>query len=127
MRRRRILAPVDDKTIGERLRDIRRRRGFTQGELAEKLGLNQPLVSQYERGEIRMHATLVAALAKVLRVSTDELLGLKASKENGLVTDRRLLRQLRKMEDLSRRDRQALIRTIDGFLSGRAGTKHRSE
>jgi len=118
---------VDDKTIGERLRDIRRRRGFTQGELAEKLGLNQPLVSQYERGEIRMHATLVAALAKVLRVSTDELLGLKASKENGLVTDRRLLRQLRKMEDLSRRDRQALIRTIDGFLSGRAGTKHRSE
>ena len=127
MRRRRILAPVDDKTIGERLRDIRRRRGFTQGELAEKLGLNQPLVSQYERGEIRMHATLVAALAKVLRVSTDELLGLKASKENGLVTDRRLLRQLRKMEDLSRRDRQALTRTIDGFLSGRAGTKHRSE
>jgi len=127
VRRRRILAPVDDKTIGERLRDIRRRRGFTQGELAEKLGLNQPLVSQYERGEIRMHATLVAALAKVLRVSTDELLGLKASKENGLVTDRRLLRQLRKMEDLSRRDRQALIRTIDGFLSGRAGTKHRSE
>ena len=127
MRRRRILAPVDDKTIGERLRDIRRRRGFTQGELAEKLGLNQPLVSQYERGEIRMHATLVAALAKVLRVSTDELLGLKASKENGLVTDRRLLRQLRKMEDLSRRDRQALVRTIDGFLSGRAGTKHRSE
>ena len=127
MRRRRILAPVDDKTIGERLRDIRRRRGFTQGELAEKLGLNQPLVSQYERGEIRMHATLVAALAKVLRVSTDELLGLKASKENGLVTDRRLLRQLQKMEDLSRRDRQALIRTIDGFLSGRAGTKHRSE
>lgn len=127
MRRRRILAPVDDKTIGERLRDIRRRRGFTQGELAEKLGLNQPLVSQYERGEIRMHATLVAALAKMLRVSTDELLGLKASKENGLVTDRRLLRQLQKMEDLSRRDRQALIRTIDGFLSGRAGTKHRSE
>lgn len=127
MRRRRILAPVDDKTIGERLRDIRRRRGFTQGELGEKLGLNQPLVSQYERGEIRMHATLVAALAKVLRVSTDELLGLKASKENGLMTDRRLLRQLQKMEDLSRRDRQALIRTIDGFLSGRAGTKHRSE
>jgi len=127
VRRRRILAPVDDKTIGERLRDIRRRRGFTQGELGEKLGLNQPLVSQYERGEIRMHATLVAALAKVLRVSTDELLGLKASKENGLMTDRRLLRQLQKMEDLSRRDRQALIRTIDGFLSGRAGTKHRSE
>jgi transcriptional regulator with XRE-family HTH domain len=122
-RRRKIRAPVDDKIIGERLREIRRRRGFTQGDLAEKLDLNQPLISQYERGGIRLHGALVAAFAKVLRVSADELLGLKDGRENGLATDRRLLRRLQKMEDLSRRDKQALIRTIDGFLSGRARPK----
>lgn len=119
-RRRKIKTPVDDKTIGNRLREIRRKRGFTQGELADKLGLNQPLVSQYERGEIRLQATLVAAFAKLLRVSSDEILGLKETKDNGLVTDRRILRRLQKMEDLSRRDKQALLRTIDGFLSGKA-------
>lgn len=124
-RRRKIRTAVNDKAIGKHLREIRRRRGLTQGELAEKLGLNQPLVSQYERGGIRLSATLIAALAKVLRVSSDELLGLKQSKESGFVTDRRLLRRFQKMAELSRRDKQALIRTIDGFLSGRARPERR--
>jgi transcriptional regulator with XRE-family HTH domain len=75
---------VDEKTISRRLAEIRRSRGLTQVELAAKLGLNQPLVSQYERGDIRMHASLVAAFAKALRVSSDELLGLQPSKRNGL-------------------------------------------
>jgi transcriptional regulator with XRE-family HTH domain len=114
---------VDDQTIGKRLRELRKRRGFTQGELADRLGLNQPLVSQYEQGEIRMHAALVAAFAKALKVSSDEILGLKESKENGLLTDRPVLRRLQKMEALSRRDKQALLRTIDGFLSGRTAAK----
>lgn len=116
--RRKFAAPVDDKAISRRLAEVRRSRGLTQVELAGKLGLNQPLVSQYERGEIRMHASLVAAFAKVLRVSGDELLGLQPSKGNGLPKDRRFLRRLEKIETLSRRDKQALLRTIDRFLGG---------
>lgn len=116
--RRKFVAPVDDKAISRRLAEIRRSRGLTQVDLAAKLGLNQPLVSQYERGEIRMHGSLVAAFAKALRVSSDELLGLQPSKGNGLPKDRRFLRRLEKIESLSRRDKQALLRTIDRFLSG---------
>src|SRR5262245_18967302 len=115
--RRKFVAPVDDKTISRRLADIRRRRGLTQTELDQKLGLNQPLVSQYERGDIRMHASLVAAFAKALRVTSDEILGLQPTKENGLPRDRRFLRRLHKIEELSRRDKQALLRTLDRFLS----------
>lgn len=118
--RRRFVAPVDDKAISRRLAEIRRSRGLTQVELAAKLGLNQPLVSQYERGDIRMHGSLVAAFAKALRVSSDELLGLQPSKGNGLPKDRRFLRRLERIESLSRRDKQALLRTIDRFLSGAA-------
>ena len=118
--RRKFVAPVDDKTISRRLAEIRRSRGLTQVELAVKLGLSQPLVSQYERGEIRMHASLVAAFAKVLRVSSDQILCLQPSKGNGLPKDRRFVRRLEKIESLSRRDKQALLRTIDRFLSGAA-------
>jgi len=118
--RRKFTAPVDDKAISRRLAEIRRARGLTQVEIATKLGLSQPLVSQYERGDIRMHASLVAAFAKVLRVSCDELLGLQPTKPNGLSKDRRFLRRLEKIETLSRRDKQALLRTIDRFLGGAA-------
>jgi transcriptional regulator with XRE-family HTH domain len=110
------MAPADDKAIARRLADIRKRRGVTQVELAERLRINQPLVSQYERGTIRMHASLVAALARVLRVSSDEILGLQPVKDNGPLTDRRFSRRIQKIEGLSRRDKQALLRTMDRFL-----------
>lgn len=120
MPRKRIKISDFEREIGRRISRIRERRGLTQVELAKKLGIDQSLLSRYERGVLRLHGLLVVDFAKALHVSTDEILGLRESKENGLLTDRRLLRRLQKMEDLSRRDKQALVRTIDGFLSGRA-------
>lgn len=109
-----------ERAIGVRISRIRKRRGLTQVDLAGKLGIDQSLLSRYERGVLRVHGLLVVEFAKALHVSADEILGMKESKENGLLTDRRLLSRLQKMGNLSRRDKQALIRTIDGFLSGRA-------
>ncbi len=111
------MAPVDDKTIAKRLGEIRRRKGKTQVEVAEKLGIKQSLVSEYERGRLRLHAALVAAFAKTLRVSADEILGLTQPKENGVLKDRRVIRRFQRIEDLGKRDQLALFRTIDAFLS----------
>jgi transcriptional regulator with XRE-family HTH domain len=118
--RRPVEISASEKKIGARISRIRKNRGLTQVELAEKMGITQSLLSRYERGVLRLHGQLVADFSKALKVSSDEILGLKQSKEDGLITDRRFLRRLQKMDDLSRRDKQALIRTIDGFLSGRA-------
>ncbi len=115
-RRGSYVAPVDEETIGRRLRELRKRRGFTQVELAEKVGIDQTLLSTYERGTVRLHGAMVAALAKALRTSSDELLGLKASKENGLIKDRRFLRRLEQIDKLPRRKKDALLTTIDAFL-----------
>jgi hypothetical protein len=66
---------------------------------------------------VRVHGTLLAALARQLKVSADELLGLKKSKRNGDVEhDPRLARRLRLIRKLPKRDRQALMRSIDNFL-----------
>jgi transcriptional regulator with XRE-family HTH domain len=116
-RRGKFVGPVDDKTIAKRLGEIRRRRGKTQVEIAETLGIKQSLVSEYERGRLRLHAALVAAFAKALRVSADEILGLAKPKENGVLRDRRVLRRFQRMEDLGKRDQLALFRTIDAYLS----------
>jgi transcriptional regulator with XRE-family HTH domain len=111
------IAPVDEKTIAKRLREIRKRRGMTQTELAERVGIGQVLVSQYELGQVRIHSALLAAFAKALRTSADELLGLKESKGNGLIKDRRFLRRLEQIDGLPRRKKDALLTTIDAFLS----------
>lgn len=111
-------APVDEHTIGRRLRELRTRRALTQVELAAKVGIDQTLLSTYERGTVRLHGAMVAALAKALRAPADELLGLKVSKENGLIKDRRFLRRLELIDKLPRRKKDALLTTIDAFLKG---------
>lgn len=115
--RKHYIAPVDEQTIGNRLRDLRLQRGMTQVELAQELGIMQSAISDYEKGIVRVHAALVAALAKALKVSADELLGLKEPKENGHTKDRRFVRRLDKIDRLTKRDRQTLLGTIDAFLT----------
>jgi transcriptional regulator with XRE-family HTH domain len=110
------IGPVDEKTIGRRLRELRIRRGLTQVEVARKLGIPQVLVSEYELGKTRIHGGLVAAFAKLLRTSADGILGLKPSKEEALIKDRRFLRRLEKIDGLPRRKKDALLTTIDAFL-----------
>lgn len=89
---------------------------MTQVELAKKLGVGQVLVSQYELGKVRVHGALLAAFAKALHTSSDTILGLKESKENGLIKDRRFLRRLEQIDRLPRRKKDALLTTIDAFL-----------
>lgn len=108
--------PVNDQTIGKRLQEVRRARGFTQVELGKKLSMSQGLVSGYERGRLRMSAGVVVAFAKALKVSADEILGLKKARQNGYF-DRRFLRRLHKMSKLSRRDKEALAMMIDAFIN----------
>ncbi len=56
-------------------------------------------------------------LARILEVSTDEILGLEASRPSRAPRDRRLLRRLQDLDRLSKRDRDALMRTLDAFLA----------
>lgn len=77
----------------------------------------QVLISDYELCKLRPYADVVARLARALGISTDELLGLApVSKKNG-VHNRRFLRRLQAINNLPKRDQDALLRTIDAFLA----------
>jgi len=62
------------ETIGERLARLRRERGLTQVELGERLGVTQSHVSEWERGNLRLHGELIVEIARLLQVSADQLL-----------------------------------------------------
>lgn len=107
----------EKETVGQRLARLRHERGLTQVELAEKLGVLQPIISGYERDELRLHGQVIVGLTKIFRVSADEMLGLEKSKSPATIRNRRLLRRLHELDRLPRRDQQALLRTIDAFLA----------
>lgn len=116
-RRSRQVSSVE-KTIGAKLSELRKRRAMTQVELAEKLGMSQSLLSRYERGDLRLHGALVAEIAQALRVGTDEILGFKESRQTDFLADRRFVRRLQQIDQLSKRKKEALLTTIDAFLRG---------
>lgn len=106
------------ETVGMRISSFRKEKGMTQLELAATLGVTQPVVSDYENDIIRLPADVVAELAGILAVTSDEILGLKAqAKSNGTLKNRRLLRRLQSIDQLPKRDQEALYRTIDAFLT----------
>jgi transcriptional regulator with XRE-family HTH domain len=72
-RRRKHITAGDEPLIGKRIAILRSRHGLTQVALAAKLGMSQPLLSRYERGELRLHGGLIAELAKALNVPSDGL------------------------------------------------------
>jgi transcriptional regulator with XRE-family HTH domain len=121
MPRRALKKPVDasprGETVGARIARLRKERGLTQVELATTVDSIQVVISDYERGKLRPNPEMIVAIAGALGVTTDELLGAKPSKaKDEALGNRRLLRRLRQIDRLPRRDQDALLRTIDAFL-----------
>ena len=112
-----------DETMGQRLARLRKERSLTQVELAEKMGIIQGLVTNYERDRLRMHAEMVARFAVALGVTADELLGLKSTRSAAAVQSSsglslKIVRRLAKVEQLPASQQKALLQTPDLFLQG---------
>lgn len=61
--------------IGENIRRLRRERGITQGQLAEKLNITNAAVSKWERGDSFPDITMLFPIADYFGISIDELMG----------------------------------------------------
>lgn len=61
-------------TLGSRIVKLRKEKGLTQEELAEKLGVSAQAISKWENDVSCPDITLLPALAGILGVTTDELL-----------------------------------------------------
>jgi transcriptional regulator with XRE-family HTH domain len=52
---------LGEETTGQRIARIRKERGYTQNELAERIGTIQALVSDYERDKLRLNAEMAVS------------------------------------------------------------------
>jgi transcriptional regulator with XRE-family HTH domain len=88
-------------------------------DLAEALGVSQPVISNYEHDVIRLSGDTIAALVPILAVSADEILGLEkpVRPDAPSKAKQRIYRQLQSIDRLPKRDQEALARTIDAFLA----------
>jgi len=63
-----------EKTLGQKIREYRLKRGMTQEELAEKLFSRKSTVSEYENDKIDIKISVLREIAKILGVSLSHFL-----------------------------------------------------
>jgi len=73
--------------LGNNLAEMRKKAGYSQEGVAEKLGVSRQAVSRWETGEASPDTENLIALAELYDVSLDELVGKKTAEEAKLVDD----------------------------------------
>lgn len=93
--------------LGDRIREERKRKGFSQERLGMFLGLTQQSIAKWEKNIAEPDSISIIKLSEIFQVSTDYLLG-KTDDKNSNIANCSLLgdkvRELRKNKNLSQTD-----------------------
>lgn len=97
--------------IGEKLLSVRRKKGMTQGEVAEKAGLSDRAYADIERGTANMRVETALKICKALNVTPNDIL---IDEEIPMQTGTDLLV---KLNSCSESERKTAIKLINVFMN----------
>lgn len=98
--------------VGNKIVELRKQKGWSQGDLAKKIKASREAIGKYERNEAIPSVETAKNIADVFEVSLDYLVGdvLKPS------FDKRMVQRLLDFELLSEEDKKHLFALLDAFL-----------
>lgn len=114
-----VQIPVKDVTmpLGETVKALRKERGWSQADLASRVGGDAGQISRYENGKISPSVDVVVKLAEAFDIATDYLLVDGTARRPFRAPTDLLGERLAHLNQLSDDDRAALIHIIDGLLA----------
>ncbi len=105
------------KMLGNRMAQLRKELGLTQVQLAQSLGISQQMVASYEVGRRRIPVSMLPALAQVLRVQIDELLGDMAKSRSKRGPASQLQRSIERISELPKPKQRFVIEMLETVLA----------
>ena len=108
--------------FGTRLAEVRQQRVLTRAEVGKALGASQRVVAYYEGEGGQPPGALLAHLARTLKVTSDELLGLKPATDKPSPKTARLLKRLQRITDLPAADQRSVLKLLDALHESRQRT-----
>lgn len=104
---------MNDIVIKNNIRAIRKKKGLTQTQLAEKLGISQVHLGRLETNARSLDLEQVENIAKVLEVKPFDILPQEWQPEEITPEEREILRMIRKTTSAQGSDNQGLPAQID--------------
>lgn len=109
---------TNNKEFAERLKNLRKKSGYSQKEFAELVHLHQVQYGRYERGDSRPYADTLTKIADALGVSTDYLL--EGQEEDAIIADmedKELLRLFTEIEKLDPEVKEKVKYMLDAIIT----------
>jgi transcriptional regulator with XRE-family HTH domain len=104
--------------IFKRIKELRKNKGFTQGELAEKMNFDSKMISYYENGKSIPSVDALIKLAEIFDVSVDYLLfedsPKRSLKQPG---DKELIEQMSELDKLTEEDQYSIKHIIKSLIA----------
>jgi len=98
-------------SFGKRLVEARKKKGFSQEEVANRLNTKAPVIGRYERDEAKPGIEAAAKLASLLEVSLDYLVG-----NSDIEVNTNMLNRVLQLQKLSDEDKTIALKLLDAFL-----------
>lgn len=103
--------------LGEQIKTLRKERGWSQADLAAKVGGDAGQISRYEHSRITPSVEAVVRIAETFNVSCDYLLAQSAPRRPFRQATDELGARLTDLDQLSDPDRAAVLHILDGLLA----------
>ncbi len=104
--------------LADSLKGLRKRKGVSQGELAELIEVHFTQVSRYERGETKPNAEAMTKLAKALDTAVDFLMNGTADdvvKDAGLKKEP--ISRFKEVQELETDEKKNVISLMDAYIA----------
>jgi transcriptional regulator with XRE-family HTH domain len=98
-------------TFGKKIAEARKKKGFSQDELAKQVGTISVTIGRYERDEIKPSIDIASKLADALDVSLDYLTG-----KTEIELDNSIIQRVVEIQNLPIEDKAHILYTLDGLL-----------
>lgn len=100
----------------EKVKQARKQKGLTQGQLARRAGTDSQRISKYERGVLVPTTAILVKIADCLEVSLDYLVREAEDRAVGKIRDSALLDQFTQIDSLPESDKQLVKGLLDAFI-----------
>ncbi len=119
---KKAINPKKIPQLPEKLKQARSQKGLTQGQLAQKTGVDIQRLSKYERGVLVSTTEVIVKISEALGVSLDYLLKNGKNAVVGQIQDTELLKRTIQVDTLPDKERHILKEILEAFIK-----KHRFE
>jgi transcriptional regulator with XRE-family HTH domain len=100
--------------IGDKILALRKERGWSQQQLAKKIGTSGPIIGRYERGKMVPSVEVAKKLGDTFAVTLDFLVD--DTGRAAEIKDKTMLNRIVELEALDTEDQKTIVHVLDSLL-----------